>query len=94
MFFQSSRYEILDKEINFTLHKKLNEWWPRLTCEPQKPQWLKVNFDKWESDSLECPIESNRNVCEDYPDVFDQLHKAEFGYKKGKKFVASVEMVN
>lgn len=28
------------------------EFWPRLIVDEQKPAWLKVNFDRWQSEDL------------------------------------------
>lgn len=44
MILQASKYKILDSKVNITLQKSLETWWPRITSQPQKPQWLKVSF--------------------------------------------------
>ena len=72
----------MDREINFSLKKKVYAWWPRLIIQPQKPPWLKIDFDKWISGDTG-NTEIQRNVIQDYPNMYNQLHKEEFGYTKG-----------
>lgn len=80
---EGSQYRILDREVDFTLKKKDSGWWPRLTCTPQKPIWLKVDFDRWKSeDDCEAEEEDMRDVMGDYPGVYDRLEKEELGYRK------------
>lgn len=54
--------------------------------QPQKPSWLRIDFDRWiiENDVEEEEEEEDepRDVMKDYPEMYDQLHKEEFGYKK------------
>lgn len=56
-------------------------WWPRITSQPQKPQWLKIDFDRWRSDE-DFEEEESRNVMTDYPRMYEQLEKEELGYRK------------
>lgn len=83
LFFQDKTIKITDHKIDLTLPKAEKGWWPRLTSQPQKPAWLKVDFDKWQSedDILE---EEVRDVREDYPSLYESLQKQEMGYIKGK----------
>lgn len=73
--------------MEFTIKKWEKGWWPRLVATPQKPQWLKVDFDKWltEDDILE--DEKPRDVIEDYSKEYDRLQKEEIGYIKGKSII-------
>lgn len=58
---------------------------PFFLAQPQKPSWLKVDFDKWKSeDDIEDEEEANRNVVNDYPGLYDQLSKEELGYRREK----------
>ncbi|XP_023024038.2 3-hydroxyacyl-CoA dehydratase 2 [Leptinotarsa decemlineata] len=77
----SKNVKITDHKIDITLTKEQKGFWPRLTSRPQKPAWLKIDFDKWKSedDLLE---EKVGNVLKDYPDLYDQLQKEELGYRK------------
>ncbi|KAF7385030.1 hypothetical protein HZH66_012116 [Vespula vulgaris] len=77
-----SNYKVIDRQIDFTLKKKYYGWWPRLTSQPQKPPWLKIDFDKWKSEDMDDNEYEKRDVCSDYPDMYDKLHKEEFGYRK------------
>lgn len=77
-----SSYKVIDREVDFTLRKKHNGWWPRLTSQPQKPSWLKIDFDKWKSEDMDNNEDEKRDILSDYPDMYDKLHKVEFGYKK------------
>ncbi|XP_060523846.1 very-long-chain (3R)-3-hydroxyacyl-CoA dehydratase isoform X2 [Cylas formicarius] len=53
-------------------------WWPRLMSTPQKPSWLKIDFDKWQTeDDL---LDELNDVRHDYPDLYNMLQKQEMGY--------------
>lgn len=80
---QESSYKVIDREVDFVLRKKCNGWWPRLTSQPQKPSWLKIDFDKWKSEDMDDNEDEKRDILNDYPDMYDKLHKEEFGYRKG-----------
>lgn len=82
-FQQESSYKVLDRQIDCTLIKDCQSWWPRLISQPQKPPWLKIDFDKWRSEETEDDENDRRDVRNDYPDMYDKLHREEFGYKKG-----------
>lgn len=77
-----SSYKVIDRQVDFVLRKKCNSWWPRLTCQPQKPSWLKIDFDKWKSEDMDDNEDEKRDILNDYPDMYDKLHKEEFGYRK------------
>ncbi|XP_011162071.1 very-long-chain (3R)-3-hydroxyacyl-CoA dehydratase isoform X1 [Solenopsis invicta] len=77
-----SNYKVIDREVDFILKKKYNGWWPRLTSQPQKPSWLKVDFDKWKSEDMDDNEDEKRDILNDYPNMYDKLHKEEFGYRK------------
>jgi len=80
---QESNYKVIDREVDFILRKKCNSWWPRLTSQPQKPSWLKIDFDKWKSEDMDDNEDEKRDILNDYPEMYDKLHKEEFGYRKG-----------
>ncbi|KAG5893047.1 hypothetical protein JTB14_014827 [Gonioctena quinquepunctata] len=73
--------KLTDYKVDLTLTKAEKGWWPRLTSQPQKPAWLKIDFDKWKSedDVLE---ENVQDIREDYSDLYKQLQKEELGYRK------------
>lgn len=71
------------REIDLFLKKKSNGWWPRLTNYPQKPSWLKIDFDKWKSEDMNDNEDEKRDIRYDYPDTFEKLLKEEYGYIKG-----------
>ncbi|XP_050450954.1 very-long-chain (3R)-3-hydroxyacyl-CoA dehydratase [Cataglyphis hispanica] len=77
-----SNYKVIDRQVDFVLKKKCSSWWPRLISQPQKPSWLKIDFDKWKSEDMDDNDDEKRDICNDYPDMFDKLHKEEFGYRK------------
>lgn len=79
---EESNYKVVNRQIDFILRKKYPAWWPRLTGQPQKPTWLKIDFDKWTSEDLEDNEDEKRDICNDYPGMYDRLHKEEFGYRK------------
>ena len=48
----ASTYKVIDRDIAFVLKKKQIQIWPRLLTERVKPPWLKVDFDKMQTDDL------------------------------------------
>ncbi|XP_072393231.1 very-long-chain (3R)-3-hydroxyacyl-CoA dehydratase isoform X1 [Diabrotica undecimpunctata] len=72
---------ITDYKVDLTLFKADKGWWPRLTSKPTKPAWLKIDFDKWQSED-DLIDEETKDVREDYPHIYDQLQKDELGFRK------------
>ncbi|XP_037960169.1 very-long-chain (3R)-3-hydroxyacyl-CoA dehydratase 3 [Teleopsis dalmanni] len=72
---------VFDNKIEFYMQKCEKGWWPRLIGTPQKPHWLKIDFDRWrvEDDFFD---EQPRDVIEDYTQEFQKLQKDELGYIK------------
>lgn len=71
---------IKDSSVNIRLVKEKPAWWSRVLSTPQKPSWLKIDFDKWQSEEdLE---EKVNDVRDDYPDIYNMLQKNELGYLK------------
>ncbi|KAJ6636308.1 Very-long-chain (3R)-3-hydroxyacyl-CoA dehydratase [Pseudolycoriella hygida] len=80
---ETSKFKILDSKVSITLQKKVDTWWPRITSQPQKPQWLKIDFDRWRCDPEDDVEEDeSRNVMNDYPGLYERLQKEEIGYRK------------
>ncbi|VVC98483.1 unnamed protein product [Leptidea sinapis] len=73
--------KVYENRIEIVLLKEDPVWWPRLTAQPQKPAWLKVNFDLWKSED-ECSEDETRDVMKDYPGMYDKLYKEELGYRR------------
>ncbi|XP_072938000.1 very-long-chain (3R)-3-hydroxyacyl-CoA dehydratase [Epargyreus clarus] len=73
---------VFENRVDIVLTKLQPTWWPRLTAEPQKPAWLKINFDLWKSEDGGDSEEEVRDVMTDYPGMYDKLHKEELGYRK------------
>ncbi|XP_073244120.1 very-long-chain (3R)-3-hydroxyacyl-CoA dehydratase-like isoform X2 [Porites lutea] len=48
----ASNHKVLDRYVEFSIAKQAgqHEFWPRLIVDEQKPAWLKVNFDRWQSE--------------------------------------------
>ncbi|CAK1542317.1 unnamed protein product [Leptosia nina] len=80
---QCINVKVYENRIDVVLDKDESVWWPRLTAQPQKPAWLKINFDQWKSEDDGGSEEETRDVMKDYPGMFDKLHKEELGYRKG-----------
>lgn len=76
--------KVTDNKVDLLICKVGSSWWPRLTAQPQKPVWLKIDFDRWQSeeDVLD-DDEEGRDIRDDYPDLYDRLQKEEMGYRKG-----------
>lgn len=49
---KASSHKVLDRYVEFSIAKSAREreFWPRLLIEEQKPVWLKINFDRWQSE--------------------------------------------
>jgi len=73
--------KVSDARIEFQLKKVADSWWPRLIAQPQKPSWLKIDFDKWKSED-DAEEEEQRDVALDYPGLYDKLSKEELGYRR------------
>ncbi|XP_045538829.1 very-long-chain (3R)-3-hydroxyacyl-CoA dehydratase [Papilio machaon] len=79
---QGPTIRLFENRVELILKKEKDAWWPRLTAQPQKPAWLKINFDLWKSEDGIDSDEEARDVMKDYPGMYDQLHKEEMGYRK------------
>lgn len=79
---EESQYRVVDRQVDFTLKKEKNNWWPRLTNQPQKPVWLKIDFDRWKSEDDVDEENEKRNIMNDYPNMYNTLRKEELGYRK------------
>ncbi|XP_013140492.1 PREDICTED: very-long-chain (3R)-3-hydroxyacyl-CoA dehydratase [Papilio polytes] len=79
---QTTTIKLFDNRVELILKKEKDAWWPRLTAQPQKPAWLKINFDLWKSEDGIDSDDEARDVMKDYPGMYDQLHKEEMGYRK------------
>ncbi|XP_041980644.1 very-long-chain (3R)-3-hydroxyacyl-CoA dehydratase isoform X2 [Aricia agestis] len=77
---------IFDNRVDVIMSKEKAAWWPRLTAQPQKPAWVKINFDLWKSEDCDSEDET-RDVMKDYPGMYDMLQKEEIGYRKDLKKV-------
>ncbi|XP_034833482.1 very-long-chain (3R)-3-hydroxyacyl-CoA dehydratase [Maniola hyperantus] len=73
---------IFENRVEVVLQKEKVAWWPRLTAQPQKAPWLKINFDLWKSEDAQDSEEEPRDVMQDYPGMYDMLHKQEMGYRR------------
>ncbi|CAG9566309.1 unnamed protein product [Danaus chrysippus] len=78
---EATTVRIFDNRVDVVIQKEKPSWWPRLTAQPQKPAWLKINFDLWKSEDGQ-ESEEERNVMQDYPGLYDTLQKEEMGYRK------------
>lgn len=60
-------------------------WWPRLSAQPQKQDWIFVDDENWTSPPVDLHQESQReyrDIRVDYPGIDDRLHEVELGYRK------------
>ncbi|XP_055852999.1 very-long-chain (3R)-3-hydroxyacyl-CoA dehydratase [Episyrphus balteatus] len=82
-----SNFKVFDSKIEFTIRKQDPAWWPRLIATPQKPHWLKIDFDRWRTEDDVIDEDEPRDVMEDYSSASRKLHLEELGYIKesGKK---------
>jgi hypothetical protein len=69
--------------VEISLGKTTPEWWDRLVEPGQKKlSWLKVDFEKWQSEEDE-EVEK-RDIFEDYPTLYNKLMEEETGKKFGE----------
>lgn len=88
---KESIHKITDNRVDFTLSKTAKGWWPRLTSQIQKPIWLKIDHDRFQSEDIDPEFDENLgDIREQYPDLYQQLQKDEIGYRKGNKNTCSV----
>lgn len=78
---EESCFRVFDSKIECVVKKSEKSWWPRLVATPQKPHWLKIDFDRWhiEDDTLD---EKPRDIRQDYYREYERLQKEEIGYIK------------
>ncbi|KAL4710959.1 hypothetical protein ACJJTC_017924 [Scirpophaga incertulas] len=79
---QPTTVRVLDNRVDIIIQKCKPAWWPRVTAQPQKPAWLKINFDLWKSEDGEDSDQEKRDVMRDYPGMYERLQKEEIGYRK------------
>lgn len=85
-------YKVSANRVDIVLEKSVAEWWPRLQNRPQKPHWLKIDFDKWrpskeDEDAFDDEREHRdqdraRELMQDYPDIMGQVEQEELGYRR------------
>ncbi|CAG0894220.1 unnamed protein product [Darwinula stevensoni] len=78
---QECKVKVSERQVDIVLQKKKEkDWWDRLLAFGQgKPQWLKVDFDKWKSEDDEEEENRKRDIFEDYPSIYDDLKNKELG---------------
>ncbi|ALC39513.1 CG9267 [Drosophila busckii] len=82
---ESATYTVTDHKIEISIRKEEPGWWVRLVATPQKPHWLKVDFDRWHTEEdAEIPEPAARDVREDYAEEYQNLQKKEIGYVREK----------
>lgn len=73
-------------QLTFVLKKTdTTIWWPRLTAQPQKQDWILVDKENWISPPADWPQNAHREYRDihiDYPGIDDRVHEAELGYRK------------
>lgn len=63
----ASTHKVLDRHVKFSIAKVSGEqeFWPRLLGNEQKPAWLKIDFDRWQSeDASDTDQEELQNQAE------------------------------
>lgn len=73
-------------QLTFVLTKAdVTNWWPRLTAQPQKQDWINVDEVHWISPPADTVYDTQkeyRDIRVDYPGVDDRINEAELGYRK------------
>ncbi|XP_039502662.1 very-long-chain (3R)-3-hydroxyacyl-CoA dehydratase 3 [Drosophila santomea] len=81
---ENATFVVSDNKIELQIRKLEPEWWPRLVATPQKPHWLKIDFDRWRTEDDVEVEEKPRDVRQDYEKEYADLQKRELGYIKEK----------
>ncbi|KAH8356955.1 very-long-chain (3R)-3-hydroxyacyl-CoA dehydratase 3 [Drosophila serrata] len=81
---ETASFVVSDNKIELQIRKLEPAWWPRLVATPQKPHWLKIDFDRWRTEDDAELEEKPRDVREDYEQEYAELQKRELGYIKEK----------
>lgn len=91
---KKSQYRVMDREIEFSICKKSEQWWPRLTAEQKKPVWLKIDFDKWKSEEDDDDMEQP-SINDQMKQLFDPQKEEEMkeeAYRKVYMFMYNLFM--
>lgn len=75
---ESSRYRVLERNVEFSLNKAHVEFWPRLLEDTKKPAWLKIDFDKWTHE--EDLSDEARDINDDFPGLYEKMQAEELGW--------------
>ncbi|KAK4295498.1 hypothetical protein Pmani_031936 [Petrolisthes manimaculis] len=88
---ESSKYRVLDRNVEFSLTKMDVEFWPRLLEDSKKPAWLKIDFDKWtnEDEHSDDPDEG-RDIIEDFPGLYERMQAEELGWPSKRESMKKV----
>lgn len=60
-------------------------WWPRLTAQPQKQDWILIDEDRWRSPPADFDADQHqeyRDIRVDYPGIDERVMAEEFGYRQ------------
>lgn len=82
---ETATFSVTDQKIELHIRKAEPAWWLRLIATPQKPHWLRIDFDRWRSEDDGDKNEAVRDVREDYIEEYNKLQKQEIGYVRGEK---------
>lgn len=80
---ETAAFVVSDNKIELQIRKLEPAWWPRLVATPQKPHWLKIDFDRWRTEDDAELEDKPRDVRQDYEKEYAELQKRELGYIKG-----------
>lgn len=72
-------------QLTFVLKKLDAKYWPRLTAQPAKQDWIFVDEKNWTSPPADLHHGTQReyrDIRVDYPGIDDRVHEAELGYRK------------
>ncbi|XP_034099449.1 very-long-chain (3R)-3-hydroxyacyl-CoA dehydratase 3 [Drosophila albomicans] len=77
---ETATFTVTDHKIELLIRKVEPAWWVRLVATPQKPHWLRIDFDRWVSEDDGELNDPPRDVREDYVEEYSNLQKQEIGY--------------
>ncbi|KAG0715922.1 Very-long-chain (3R)-3-hydroxyacyl-CoA dehydratase 3 [Chionoecetes opilio] len=85
---ETSRFRVLERNVEFSLNKAHVEFWPRLLEDTRKPAWLKIDFDKWTHE--EDLSDETRDINDDFPGLYEKMQAEELGYPSKRENLKKV----
>jgi len=67
-----SQYRVTPRQIDISLKKEDDEWWPKLTSSNIKLTWLKIDFDRWKTEDDEEEAMTKENLSPSFEELAEE----------------------